>query len=145
MGPIFNFIRYNRYIRQIIKGENLLKKLKYLFGGREFKQDWIGRIWTVINPNVDNINDNNNVIIYDDGRPMIEKWIMDNLNIMSKFITSNNLFDLMTYRIRKIDEDDNYLVVFQNLYYESAIKTLKWILGILVGLGIIGITTLILI
>ena len=142
MGSIFNFIRYNRYIKEAIKVENLLDKLKYLFGGREFKQDWIGRIYTVINPNIDNLNEAGNTLIYEDSKPVIEKWLMDNLNIMVNFITTNNLFDILTYKINKIDEDDNYLVIFQNIYYDNAKKSLKWWSIIL---GILGIAAIILV
>lgn len=138
MGSIFNFLRYNRYIRKAIKAEYLLDKLKYLFGGREFRQDWIGRVYTVVNPNVDNINDSGNTVIFEDGKPMVEKWLMDNMNLMSQFITTNNLFDVLTYKIEKIDEDDNYLIVLQNVFYENAKKELKWIAVGLVALGLIA-------
>lgn len=145
MISIFNFIRYNVYIRRILKNENILEKLKYLFGGREFKTDWISRIYTVVNPNIDNISADGNLLIYDDLlHPVVEKWIMDNLNLMSKFITSNNLFDILTYKIERLDDDDNYLIVFQNIFYDSAKKSLKWILA---GLSVIlvAIITLIII
>ena len=139
MGSLFNFIRYNRYIRRAIKAEYLLDKLKYLFGGREFKQDWIGRIFTVVNPNVDNFQTDGNTVVFEEGKPIIEKWLMDNMNLMANFITTNNLFDLLTYKIDRLDEDDNYLIVLQNIFYESAKKELKWF-----GLGIILIGIIIL-
>lgn len=141
MGSLFNFIRYNRYIRRAIKAEYLLDKLKYLFGGREFKQDWIGRIFTVVNPNVDNFQTDGNTMVFEEGKPVIEKWLMDNMNLMAKFITTNNLFDLLTYKIDRLDEDDNYLIVLQNIFYESAKKELKWLTF---GLGIILIGIIIL-
>lgn len=142
MISIFNFIKYNIYIRRILKNEKILDKLKYLFGGREFKTDWISRIYTVVNPNIDNISADGNLLIYDDGRPVVEKWIMDNLNLMSKFVTSNNLFDILTYKIERLDDDDNYLIVFQNIFYDSAKKSLKWILA---GLSVILVAIIILI
>lgn len=129
MWAIFNFIKYNIYIRRIIRDEKILDKLKYLFGGKEFKLDWICRIYAVVNPNVDNISSDGNILIYDDGRPVIEKWIMDNLNIMFKFTTSNNLFDILTYKIEKLDDDDNYLIIFQNIFYDSAKKSMKWLMS----------------
>ena len=143
MFPIINFIRYNYYIRQSIKAENLLDKLKVLFGGRKFKTDWICRIYTVVNPNVDNITNDGNTLVFDDGKPIIEKWLMDNLNIMANFITTNNLFDILTYKIDKIDSDDNYVIVFQNIFRDSAKRELKWILSILGIIGIIAIIILI--
>ena len=137
MGSIFNFLKYNIYIRRIIKNEDILEKLKYLFGGREFKKDWICRIYTVVNPNIDNIASDGNVLVYDDGRPVVEKWIMDNLNLMAGFITSNNLFDILTYKIDKIDDDDNYLIVFQNIFYDGAKRAFKWLsAGILLALAV---------
>lgn len=136
MKSIYYFIKYNRYIRQAIKHEDLINKLKYLFGGREFKMDWVGRIYTVINPLIDDVNTEGDTLIYDDGRPMIEKWLMDNLNILSRFLTTNNLFDLMTYKINKIDDDHNYLVILQNLYYDNMKRSVKII-------GVIGLILLI--
>lgn len=143
MKAIYYFLKYNRYLKKALKRESLVDKLKFLFGGREFKTDWISRIWTVINPNIDNINTGGNTLIYGEEEVIIEKWLMDNLNIMSKFITTNNLFDIMTYKIKKLDNDDNYLIIFQNIYYDDFKKSIKWILGILGILGIIGIITLI--
>lgn len=144
MGSIINFIRYNRYIKKAIKEEKLLDKLKYLFGGREFSMDWVGRVYTVINPVIDNIDSGGNTLIYDDDRrPMIEKWLMDNLNVLSKFVATNNLFDLMTYKIDKIDDDYNYLVILQNIFFDGFKRSLK-ILGIIFGMSlIIGLSLLI--
>lgn len=140
MRSIINFIRYNRYIKKAVKEEKLIDKLRFLFGGREFNTDWVGRIYTVINPVIDDVGSGGNTIIYDDDRkPLIEKWLMDNLNILSKFVATNNLFDLMTYKINKIDEDYNYLVVLQNVYFDSFKRALKiWstILGVSLIIGL---------
>lgn len=144
MGSIINFIRYNRYIKKAVKEEKLIDKLRFLFGGREFNTDWVGRIYTVINPVIDDVGSGGNTIIYDDDRkPLIEKWLMDNFNILSKFVVTNNLFDLMTYKIDKIDEDYNYLVILQNIYFDGFKKALK-IWGAILGVSlIIGLSLLI--
>ena len=44
-------IKYTKILRKIYKDEGLLEKFSKLFGV-EFKIDWVGRIYTVINPNI---------------------------------------------------------------------------------------------
>ena len=50
---------------------------------------------------------------------------MDRLNIASRFIQANNLFDLLTYKIEKIDEYDNYLFIIQPITWDDCKKYSK--------------------
>ena len=43
------------------------------------------------------------------------------------------MIDLLTYSIEKLDDDENYLIVFKNIYFDDIIKICKWTAGILVA------------
>lgn len=110
-------IKYNKLIRNIYETENLLYNLSKLFG-TNFKIDWIGRVYTVLNPLLfnDEVQVNTQILEYGiDGisnKSWIDKWIMEKLLIAQKFINNNNLFELLTYKLEKID-DYNYLFVIE--------------------------------
>lgn len=145
---IYNFfknlylnVKYSKILNKVYKDERILENLSQLFGS-EFKKDWINRIYTVINPNLlDNkLNTNTQIFEYDENglnnSPYIEKWIMDRLNIAQQFIQANNLFDLLTYEIKKIDDYDNYLLIIEPITLKDCIKYTKRF-GILLNILII--------
>ena len=141
-------IKYTKLLRRIYKEEQLLEKFSQLFN-TEFRIDWVGRIYTVINPNIinDQLDVNTQIFEYDENgltnKPYIEKWIMTRFNIVKDFIMANNLFDVLTYEIEKIDEYDNYLLIIKPITFDESIKWTK-IFGVVYSiLAIIGITLLI--
>lgn len=115
---LFLHIKYSRILRKVYKEENLLENLSKLFGTK-FDIDWIGRIYTVINPLVNDGEYDQNTIIYEYGdagmntNAFVERIIMQKLQIADNFIKANNLFDLLTYRIEEIDDNGNYLFIMQ--------------------------------
>jgi hypothetical protein len=117
-------------LKKIYKEEDLLKKFSQLFN-TEFRIDWVGRIYTVINPNIINSESEVNTQIYEYGENglsnsmYIEHWIMTRLNLVKNFIMANNLFDLLTYRIEKLDEYENYLFVIEPITFEDCKKWTK--------------------
>lgn len=144
------YIKYAKTVIKVFKEENLMKSFSYLFGS-EFRMDWVGRVYTVLNPMVQNIEDlGSSVAVYEftqDGglsnKMWIEKWIMDRLYAAQQFIQSNNLFDVMTYEIKKLDNNENYLFVLKPLYFEDVKKWTKRFSILLGSLAIIGIALLI--
>lgn len=141
-------IKYTKLLRSIYKEEQLLKKFSQLFN-TEFRIDWVGRIYTVINPNIinDKLDVNTQIFEYTENglsnELYIEKWIMTRFNIIKDFIMANNLFDMLTYEIKKIDNYDNYLFIIKPITFDDCIKWVK-IFGITYSiLAIIGITLLI--
>lgn len=141
-------IKYTRLLKRIYKDENLLKKFSQLFN-TEFRIDWVGRMYTVINPNIINDKLDVNTQIFEYGEngftnePYIEKYIMTKFNLVKDFIMANNLFDLLTYEIKRIDEYDNYLFVIKPITFDECKKWAK-IFGIVYGLILVtGITLLI--
>lgn len=141
-------IKYTKLLRRIYKEEQLLEKFSHMFG-TEFRIDWVGRIYTVINPNIidDKLDVNTQIFEYTENglsnRPYIEKWIMTKFNIIKDFIMTNNLFDVLTYELNKIDEYDNYLFIIKPITFDDCKKWTK-IFAIVYGiLAVIGISLLI--
>lgn len=141
---IIDNIKYTRLLNRIYINENLLDNLSNLFGFR-FKKDWIGRLYTVINPNI--ISKEEQVYEYNenglDNSSFIEKFIMDKLNIADNFIKVNNLFDLLTYRIEKLDNYGNYLFILQPITLYDCLKSLKKLFKLSVIICLFIITLLI--
>ena len=140
-------IKYTKILRKIYKDEGLLEKFSQLFGV-EFKMDWVGRVYTVINPNIidDKLDINTQIFEYGDNgltnEPYVEKYIMTKLNIVSDFIMANNLFDLLTYEIKKLDDYDNYLFVIKPITFDDCKKWTKIFIGVYSALIITVITLL---
>ena len=115
---LYLHIKYSKIIKKVIKDEGLLHKFSQLYGVN-FKEDWIGRIYAVLNPYIKNGKYDPEAITYEntaegfDPRTYLENWIMERLAVASQFIHANNLFELLTYDIKKLDEDDNFLFVVQ--------------------------------
>ena len=139
-------IKYTKLLTKIYKDEQLLSKFSQLFG-TEFRIDWVGRIYTVINPNIikDQFDVNTQIFEYSENgltnEPYIEKWIMTKFNLVKDFIMANNLFDLLTYELKKIDEYDNYLFVIKPITFDECKKWTK-IFGITYSAIIITVLTL---
>jgi hypothetical protein len=123
-------IKYTRLLKQIYKDEQLLYKFSELFG-TEFRIDWVGRMYAVFNPNIMNneLDVNSQIFEYDEkgltNKPYIEKWIMTKLIVIKDFIMANNLFDLLTYEIKKIDDYDNYLFIIKPITFDDCMKWSK--------------------
>ena len=138
-------IKYTRILKLIYKDEQIPENLSKLFS-TNFKIDWIGRMYTVINPNlIDGIYDTSSQIFEYDERGLsndayIERFIMQKLNIASNYIKANNLFDLLTYEIKKLDEYDNYLFIIKPITLDDFVKNSKKFGILLTSLFIAGLT-----
>lgn len=123
-------IKYTRILKKIYRDEDLLNKFSQLFGV-EFRIDWVGRVYTIINPNITNEKLNINTQIFEYGedgltnRPYLEKYIMTRLNLIRDFIMANNMFDLLTYEIKRLDDYDNYLFVIKSITFDDCMKWTK--------------------
>lgn len=146
---LFLNIRYTRLIKKIYKNERLLEGLSQIFKAN-FKIDWIGRAYAVLNPNLDeNGQYSPNTQIFEYGENglnnerMVEQWIMERMNIVSNFIQSNNLFEILTYSIKKLDNYDNYLFILEPITLHDCLKWSKWMIVLIGLLIIVGIVLLI--
>lgn len=127
-------LRYTKILKKVYKDENLLDNLSSLFKV-PFRIDWLGRVYAVFNPHIQEgvYNPNNQIYEYDENgltnKAYVESYIMNQLNIAKRFIQASNLFDLLTYKIKKIDDFDNYLFIMQSITYEdfkTATKRFIW-------------------
>lgn len=149
---ITNFLlnrKYTKLIKKVYKEDDIINKLSQLFG-TEFRIDWVGRLYCVINPNIIGNELDVNTQIFEYGEngltntAYIEKYIMTKLNAVRDFVIANNLFDLLTYRIERLDEYDNYLFVIEPITFEDSKKWTKIFTITYSLLLILGITSLIL-
>jgi hypothetical protein len=129
-------LKYSKILKKVYKDENLIQNLSNLFGVN-FRIDWIGRIYAVINPTISNGEYDSNTIIYEYDEnglrsdAFVEHRIIDKMKIASNFIKAKNLFDLLTYKIKKIDNYDNYLFIIQPITLEELIKRTKYFSGLI--------------
>ena len=141
-GTIINYFKIKKLLLKIYDGEKIEKNLSKIFGV-ECKRDWVGRLYMVVNPILQNIEDGGNTLIFDkNDNVLIEGWVMKNLELIRNFVVNNSMFDLLTYSIEKIDDDNNYLIVFKNIYFDDMMRIVKWsgalvIAGLLTWLGFI--------
>ena len=143
IGTIVNYIKVQRVLNKIFTHEKIEKNLTQTFGV-ECKRDWVGRLYMVINPILQNIQSDGNEMIFDkDNNAQIEAWVMKNLELIRHFVVNNSMFDILSYSIERLDDDENYLVVFKNIYFDDVKRIVKWTIGIiitaLIGWGIYGI------
>ena len=142
MREIYNTIKNYFKTLRLLKRERstLLKSLTLSFGHR-FRMDKIGRIYTVINPMVQNIDTGGNTLIYDgNNEPMIKEYLIKCMLLLKTFIGENKMFDILTYDIKQLDEDQNYLVILKPIFLDDTIKYFKRFLYIILCLLIVCIT-----
>lgn len=134
-------IKYCKILNKVYEDESILKNLSAMFKV-DFKKDWVGRVYAVFNPHVQDgvFNPNNQIFEYTEqglvNDAYVESYILNQLNIARQFIRANNLFDLLTYKLKKLDENDNYLFIMQPITWEDCKKYSIWFL---ILLGVIGI------
>ena len=140
-------IKYCKILNDVYINENLLENLSALFKV-QFRKDWVGRIYAVFNPHIQEgvFNPNNQIYEYTErglvNNAYVEAYILNQLNIAKQFIKANNLFDLLTYKLEKIDENDNYLFIMEPITwndckkYSKRFAILLTTLGILLGISI---------
>ena len=136
---LFLNIKYTKILNKVYYDENIIGNLSNLFKS-QFKKDWIGRLYTIINPNLLGDDFDINTIIYEydenglNNKSFVERWIMTRLNIAQSFIHANNLFDLLTYKIEKLDDYDNYLFIIEPITLQDCLKYTKYFSILLVVL-----------
>lgn len=122
---IYLHFKYNRILKRVYKDENILDNMGDLFNSK-IHVDWVGRIYTVINPNLD--KDKQIYEILDDGmdnREFIQHWVMERFIAMDHFIKANNLFDLLVYDIKQLDDYGNFLLVLEPITLKDCMSAIK--------------------
>lgn len=145
---LIDYIKIKRIIKEVIKEEDLLNNLSSLFSKGDyrinFKQDWIGRIYAVVNPVVQDPQSR----IFEFGeegvniKSFVHKWVMDHMIAADTFIKNHELFDILIYDIQQLDEDYNFLFTLTPIAWYDFWKSLKrffWISSIIVVLAIVAL------
>lgn len=145
---IYNFFKNwylntkcTRILGKIYRDENLINNLSVLFG-TTFRKDNVGRLYTVLNPNIKDGKYNVDDQIFEYGSDglvntaYVERKVMEKLNIAVNYIHASNLFDLLTYEIKKLDDYDNYLFIIKPITLDDFLNSLKKF-GILTGILVI--------
>lgn len=135
-----DYIKLRKVINKILKEENLLENLSSLFSTDNykvnFKQDWIGRIYGVVNPAIQ--DPEGRIFEYNtDGTSInsfINKWIMDHMIAADRFIKNHQLFDILLYDIKQIDNNYNFLIILTPISWPDFRKSLKTA-GIFLGIA----------
>ncbi len=137
MADIFKYgILYRTYdfIQSYREYRKVRRAVKDVFYSNDFKmvvkrylnldldEDWLGRLYGVINPNVD-IDGNfnvNNVIIEIDGNntntdEYVKTWLYRQLSLMGQLFNMKNLYSNINMEMEHVGpiDQDNYLVIFE--------------------------------
>lgn len=124
------YIRYFKILKKVYEEENIIENLSKTFN-IEFKQDWVGRIYCIFNPNLvdGKFDPNHQIYSYNDKGlstdDFVEQYIMTQLNIIQHYIQANNLFELLDYNLIKLDNYDNYLFIIKPIPFEDLKKWTK--------------------
>lgn len=145
---LINYIKIKRIIKSVIKEENLLENLSALFSSEnykvKFKQDWIGRIYAVLNPVVQ--DPQSRIFEYDTNgtniNSFVEKWVMERMLIADNFIKNHDLFDILIYNIKQLDNDYNFLFILTPTVWYDFWKSTKTCIFIVLSIIVIGIILL---
>lgn len=143
---LVNHIKIHKIIKDVVKNENLLMNLSNVFSTNtlkvNFKMDWIGRIYAVLNPVAADPSDR--IFEYDTNgtniKTFVHKWIMDRMIAVDTLVKNHELFDVVTYNVEQLDDDYNFLVTFTPITWDDLRKHLK-ITGY-VTMGIIAVAAL---
>lgn len=152
---IYSYIRDKNMIKNVFYSDDF-KLILNTYLNTNFKNDWIGRIYGVVNPNI-NINGqidfSNTIIELNDDLTnddlYVHNWIYRQLNLMSNAlkIKSSAFFDYIGMSIEKVGpgNQNNYLIIFDIISRLELVNTLKHFLKVLlIYISIIAIILIIL-
>lgn len=113
----------------------------------EFDKDWYGRLYSVINPNIDidgNLNFNN-VIIEIDGddtnnNEYVMNWVYRQMNLVGTLFKIERLYDYIDVDFKHVGpaNQDNYLVIFDIVSRKIFADAVKKLLKRIFSLGVIA-------
>lgn len=127
---LYFYIKYCNILNKVYKDEHIIENLSKTFN-TEFKIDWIKRIYCIFNPNlVDGKFDPNHQIYSYNEKGLntddfVEQYIMTRLNIIQHYIRTNNLFELLSYELKKLDDYNNYLFIIKPIPFDELKKWSK--------------------
>lgn len=139
--------KYNKILNKVYKDESILENIEKTYG-LKLECAWFGRLYAVLNPIIKNekLNYENMIMELNDGRvsasEYMEKVVFEMLFQIKQFIVEKELFDMVMYKVTKLDNYGNFLFVLEPIPYEDFVynfkKTLKC-LGIISIILIVGL------
>lgn len=134
--------KYQKILDKVYEDDQIIAKLSFALGS-QFRRDWIGRLYTVINPAIkDGKYDYTQVYEYVqegyDTTEHAQQWIVDRLTAIEAVIQTNNLFDVLSFNIEKLDDEGNYLFVVYPITLPDVLDTWKGAAlqsGLIIGAG----------
>ena len=139
---IFSYIKSRLYIKDTLYSEQFKYVLKKYLKA-DFKEDWIGRLYAVVNPAVDingNIDFGSQIIEFtDDGMSTdgyVKGWVLKQMNLIKSVfhLQQSGFFDYINAEFKHVGPEnaDNWLVVFdlvdRKILVSSIYKEIKQIL-----------------
>lgn len=121
--------KYNRILKKVYKECNIPGSMSQLLGV-PVRVDWVNRLYMILNPLVLN----NKEQIYEwtesglNNDEFVKQWLLERLVVMDKFIKVNNLFDLLSLKMEKIDDYGNYLIILEPITWYDFKKSVKKLL-----------------
>jgi len=114
----------------------------------ELDKDWLGRLYGIINPNIDingNLDVSSIILEIDDSQTnneeYVKNWIYRQMNLISSLFKIERLYNYITLDITHVgaENHDNYLIVFDittRKYMAYCFKRMFWhmfVYGIIIG------------
>lgn len=127
---LFLYIKYYKILKTVYRDENFIENLSKTLNV-EFKMDWIGRLYCIFNPNLVNgkFDPNNQIYSYNEKGlntdDFVEQYIMTQLNIVQHYIQASNLFELLSYDLKRLDSYDNFLFIIKPIPFDDFKKWSK--------------------
>lgn len=131
----YTYLKDYYYISDTLYSEEFKHVVKkYIF--IDLDKDWIGRLYGVLNPNLDiegNYNFNNTIIEIDgentNNNEFVKHWVYKQMNLIDQLFKINRLYDYISIEFEHVGPrtHDNYLVVFDIVsrkYFAQTFK--KW-------------------
>lgn len=136
----FSYIKDKNMIKGVFYSDDFKFILNSYLNTR-FKNDWIGRIYGVINPNIDisgKIDFSNTIIELNDDLTnddlFVQNWIYRQLNLMKNVlkIKDSSFFDYIGMEIEKVgpENQNNYLIIFDIVSRQDFVYALKHFLKV---------------
>lgn len=121
--------RYQKILDKAYQDEELIAKLSTIFGV-QFRRDWVGRLYAVINPAIkDGQFDQTQIFEYSAGgydtTEHAKQWVVERMIMVENFIQTNNLFDVLTYDVQSLDENGNYLLIILPITLPDVLNNIK--------------------
>lgn len=100
----------------------------------KLRKDWIGRLYGVINPNIDikgNFDISSNIIEIDgqntNNNEYVKTWIYRQMNMVAQLFKIHKLYEYISMDITHVGpiNGDNYLIVFDMVDRQDFTKNLK--------------------